>query len=879
MYKSTENPYTWGLEGSAAVDIDSSGRIVDYIDPTRTRAATPEEHVRQVYARVLVEEYDYPKDRIAIENAIAIGSETKSADIVVYDSPESCQQRDQGRIYLIIETKAPTKKGGRKQLTSYISASSAAGGIWTNGDDVAYFRRILDDGQKLQEWTNVPRLGETWDTVGHYRKNQLKPPANLKQVFQRCHNAIYKAGLDSEDVTLDMVRIILAKYRDEQNEGEVCEFRCTPDEFATADGRRRVGNRIHKLFKQVLTEYQAVFDEGEHITIGDDNLAVVVNELQPFRFLADRETEQVYDVIGTAFEVYVATHLKGDRGQYFTNRLVIGMMVRMLDPSEDDVVLDPACGSGGFLVSTLRHVRHRVLDSNRSDMAKGLEIRAFQQKILGIDVSPKLVRVAKTNMILNGDGHGGITKANTLRDFAEELEITYPLHPQSTSPRRPTQIFTNPPFGAGYELRQRSVDVLVNFELGRVWKAGSGKWLESTGQLDTGTGVPPEILFLERCIQLLDPGGKLAIVIARGVLDNTNTLAARQYVLRHSKLLGVVNCHPSTFAPFNGTKASILLLEKKVMPGFQQDEDYPVFMAMSQKVGQDSQGREIYQRDGNGDLVLVDGRPVLDHDLKEIAASWRQHIAGKEIEYEAAWSVPLSRIMRAGMRFNPLRYAPTAEQALGQVLELADSDEWTVERLGDFATVFNGPRFKRPFAREGEIEAPTIRVMYTPKAFFERRAESVKYLDLALASATQRRQLDTLTLQPGWILIVDSGTAGKLLGRVGMTTKEHEGAIGNNNMIRVIISDPVRRDYVYQFLRSDLGQKLILRNVYGTNQDHVEPDDVKNMAIPIPRARARLEAIHQTVREVATLNYQARTLDEQAGANLESILKDALSIP
>ena len=170
MYKSTENPYTWGLEGSAAVDIDSSGRIVDYIDPTRTRAATPEEHVRQVYARVLVEEYDYPKDRIAIENAIAIGRETKSADIVVYDSPESCQQRDQGRIYLIIETKAPTKKAGRKQLTSYISASSAAGGIWTNGDDVAYFRRIRNNGQKLQEWTNVPRLGETWDTVGHYRR-------------------------------------------------------------------------------------------------------------------------------------------------------------------------------------------------------------------------------------------------------------------------------------------------------------------------------------------------------------------------------------------------------------------------------------------------------------------------------------------------------------------------------------------------------------------------------------------------------------------------------------------------------------------------------------------------------------------------------------
>ena len=873
-----ENPYTWGLEGSSAVAIDTSGRIVDYIAPTRTRPATPEERVRQAYARVLVEEYRYPKDCIAIETAIAMGVETKSADIVVYDSPEACQQRDQGRIHLIIETKAPTKKEGRRQLTSYISAGSAEGGVWTNGNDVAYFRSIRSGGHRLQTWTNIPRFGETWDTVGHYRKDQLKPPANLKLVFQRCHNAIYKAGLDSEDVTLDMVRIILAKYRDEQNEGEVCEFRCTPDEFATIEGRRCVANRVHQLFKQVLKEYRAVFDEGEHITIGDDNLAVVVNELQPFRFLADRETEQVYDIIGTAFEVYVATHLKGDRGQYFTNRLVIDMMVRMLDPSEKDVVFDPACGSGGFLVSTLRHVRHRVLDSKRGDVAKGREIRAFQQRLLGIDVSPKLVRVTKTNMILNGDGHGGITKANTLRDLAEELDVTYPLHPQSTARRNPTLIFTNPPFGAGYELRQRSVDILVNFELGRVWKAASGSWLESTGELDTGTGVPPEILFLERCIQLLEPGGKLAIVIARGVLDNTNTLAARQYVLRHTKLLGVINCHPNTFAPFNGTKASILLLEKKMMTGFQQDEDYPVFMAMSQRIGQDSMGREIYRRDRSGDLVLVGGKPVLDHDLMEIAGGWQQHLAGKEPEYEAAWSVPLSRIMGTGMRFNPLRYAPAAEQALGQVLELADSDEWVVERLGDFATVFNGPRFKRPFAKEGATTGPTIRTMYTPKAFFERRAESVKYLDLALASTTQRRQMDTLTLQAGWILIVDSGTAGKLLGRVGLTTEEHEGTIGNNNMIRVVIADPEIRDYVYQFLRSDLGQKLILRNVYGTNQDHVEPDDVKNLAIPIPRDRVILETIHQTVREVEALSYQARKLDEQSGANLTLILRDALAI-
>ena len=141
-------------------------------------------------------------------------------------------------------------------------------------------------------------------------------------------------------------------------------------------------------------------------------------------------------------------------------------------------------------------------------------------------------------------------------------------------------------------------------------------------------------------------------------------------------------------------------------------------------------------------------------------------------------------------------------------------------------------------------------MMYTPKAFFERRGESAKYLDLARASALQKRQLDVLSLSRDWILIVDSGTAGKLLGRVGMTTTDHEGAIGNNNLIRVIIDDPEKRDYTYRFLRSDLGQKLILRNVYGTNQDHVEPDDVKNIPIAIPHCGQTLQEIHETVRRV-----------------------------
>ncbi|MBT2134184.1 N-6 DNA methylase [Croceibacterium sp. LX-88] len=859
------------LISELTVDLAANGRIVDFLRPETTRPDGPEERVRQYYARVLVEEYGYQRSHMAFEAPINIGHETKQADIVVYNSPEAAAARDQGQIWLIVEVKAPTITDGHRQLVSYVCSSSSSGGVWFNGEEISYFRRVEQPRLELREWTNIPRTGETWDTVGHYRKRDLRPPRELKHVFQRCHNAIYRAGLDSEDVAVDMVRIILAKYRDEQNVGELCQFRCTPDEFSSAEGQHEAAQRVRDLFAQVRSDHADVFPPTEEITIGDRNLAVVINELQPFRFLADDETEQVYDVIGTAFEVYVSAHLKGARGQFFTNRLVVNMMVEILNPSETDTIYDPACGSGGFLIAVLRYVRGRILQSDRSPAAKQREIRTVSQRLFGTDIAPRLVRVAKTNMILNGDGHGGIVRANALRDM-REIEENFPLKPSAQPSLRPTRILSNPPFGASHDLRERNRDVLRGFSLGHVWEPDTQGLLQPTSELNTGEGVPPEILFLERCIDMLAPGGRLAIVIARGVLDNRDALPARQYVLTQTRLLGVVNCHPNTFAPFNGTKAAILFLEKKANPSFSRGDDYPVFMAVSQKVGQDSMGREIHRTNDNGDLVLVAGQPVLDHDLGDISRAWIDVQQGREISYEGAWTVPLSRIIDAPeMRFNPVRFAPVAERALASVLELAGSEEWAVERLGDFAQVFNGPRFKRPFADHGVTEGPSIVKMFTPKAFFEERGESVKHLDLAKATPTQLRQMEVLTLRSGYILVVDSGTAGRLLGRVGMAAGFHDGMVGNNNMIRIVIEDDARRAYVYQFLRSAIGQTLLLRNVYGTNQDHIEPDDVKDIPIPLPRAEGSLERIQGQVSRISQLREEAARLDSEANDELDRL--------
>ena len=412
---------------------------------------------------------------------------------------------------------------------------------------------------------NLPHLNEDWDAIGKHKKQQLRTPHNLVETFKRCHNALYKVGINSEDLAMDMVRIILAKYRDELGDGDTCEFRCTALELQSAEGRKRVADRVRKLFVDVRDANRDVFDEYERITAGDREIATVVAELQDFRFVPDEDPAEVYDVVGAAYEVYVGSYLKGDRGQYFTHRLIVNLLVRLVDPDERDVIFDPAMGSGGFLISAMRHVTQKIMRSSRQSRAKRAAVASFHSRIFGIDKSPKLVKVARTNMILASDGHAGLVKGDTL-DPPERL-------PQDFLRRAgigvASVILTNPPFGATVEHKITDPDILSQFDLGKAWKRIDGTY-KATDVL-TGEGAPPEYLFVERCIKWVRPGGKIGIVIPRGILDNDKALPVRTLIFRETRVLAVINCHDDTFKPHTDAKAALLVLEKKT--GQQANED------------------------------------------------------------------------------------------------------------------------------------------------------------------------------------------------------------------------------------------------------------------------------------------------------------------
>ena len=820
---------SWVEAQEFQIALDARGNIIDYINNDIRRKNTPEERIRQKTVQILCNEFGYPFTHIGLERTIKIGRESKRADIAIYNTQESCADNDQGNIFLIAEIKAPSIQDSDGQLKSYISATSAQGGFWTNGNRIDFFRKDLPTGT-VMTWLGIPKYNQAWDSIGKYKKNDLIVPVDLKLAFRRCHNAIYRSGINSEDIALDMVRVILSKYEDESSEEDECLFHITPEEFEDESLRINACHRVRKLFVAVRDRYPDVFAASEVITAADSQLSVVIAQLQHYSFI-----DAPHDVLGTAYEVYVASHLKGERGQYFTNRHVVNMMVKMAAPSEDDTVLDPACGSGGFILAAMHYVFDSIENSSRKESAKEVIKRNFIHKLFGIDISPKLVKIAKANMLLGKDGHGGVEHANSL-DAANKLSARFL---QFCGIGMPSIILTNPPFGSGHDLRIKETIILSQYKNGHQWEIGEAGLPVYSDKLNDKQGVAPELLFLEKCLKWVREGGIVGIVMAKGQLDNKEALSVRKMLCHRAKILAVINLHEDTFQPFCGSKASVIFFKKqKDIPA-----DYSIFMAISNKIGQTSRGEAIFKKDSEGQPVVSNGHYVLDEDLTQIAECYHEFIKGTLKESEFRYSVSFSDLDPSSLSLNPIQYLPLYNAALKKVLTLGDGEDFDIHRLGDIASVFNGPRFKRPYAEPGKTSGPTIRKYFTGTAVTQMSLENVKYLDTKNSSPQVKKQLDALTIYEGYILISDSGT----LGRVTYALSHHNGHVATNNLIRVIVNDVPLRGYLYEFLRSDLGQSLMLKNAYGTNQQHLEPDVIAEIPIPIPRDRALVEKIGNEV--------------------------------
>jgi len=514
------------------------------------KLAKPEEIVRQLWIYRLLNEYNYPKERIDVERVIYFGSRDSGlADIVVL-------HEDLQHPYIIFEVKRPQRTSGLEQLKSYCNAEGAPIGVWSNGNEMIRLHR--EEPNIFVEIPRIPKYGETlrdilterWTLRWLEEHDELKQgKTTLKKILLDLEELVLgNAGVDPFE---EIFKLIYAKLYDEWRGINDPSYQL---EFFVGDrSPEQVKRAISNLLEGAKREWQGVFEPTDRIELRSDHLKVCVSFLEKIKLFNSN-----LQIIDEAFEYLIPQVSKKKEGQFFTPRPVIDMVVKMLNPKPSEFVIDPACGSAGFLLHSVMWVAGGMISGEPlPENARNFA----QNKIYGIDFAKKAVKIAKAINLIVGDGKAHIYKDNALAPHTWEDEtksglrgrlLRFPNDPQKDRENQERFLFfdfdvlmTNPPFAGTVKER----DILRLYKLAEK----SGRWVNKIGR---------HILFLERSLQFLRPGGRMAIVLPQGLLNNTNAEYIRRFIIDEARILAVVGLHVNTFKPHTGTKTSVLFLRK-----------------------------------------------------------------------------------------------------------------------------------------------------------------------------------------------------------------------------------------------------------------------------------------------------------------------------
>jgi len=573
----------------------------------------PEEIIRQLWLFKLTQEYKYPLGRIEVEKSVQFGREVreKAADIIVY-------KEDKITPYIIFEVKQPDAKKAEEQLKGYLNAEGAEGGVWSNGVQKFVLYRPYPK-EYITTLSNIPSEHQTWDDLFEEKKtyDKLQDKFDLSFIISRLEEMVLaQAGVN---VFEEVFKLIYAKLYDEDQarnvrpRQEVCfrQYKEPKKTYAVIND---------DLFKGAIKEWPNIFKTTDKIDLTPEQLQICAPFLEEVKFFGSGREE--LEIIDRAFEHLIAEVSKGQKGQYFTPRNVIKMCVKMLNPKQDEYIIDPACGSGGFLLHTMYWVWDNYLKSASLEAKR----RYANRYLFGIDFDDNMRRISQALMLIAGDGRHNIFKRNSLdaRDWigeqAEEARTSLkPLLFKDDEENRKSYryfsfdlLMTNPPFAG--EITDSGL--LRQYEFAK--KSGKLK-----------PKVERHLLFIERSLDALRPGGRMAIVLPQGVFNNTNMEWIREWFFEKARILAVVGLEGNTFklpapAKGTGTKTSVLFLRK-----WDEREkplkDYPIFMAVSKKSGKDNSGEYIFINEKKQRVKSVGGifsseeKIILDDDLNAIA--------------------------------------------------------------------------------------------------------------------------------------------------------------------------------------------------------------------------------------------------------------------
>lgn len=798
-----------------------SGKKIEYLAIKKSYTiADPEEEVRASFYLELIKKYQYPKERIDLEVIVPRREPTDKADIVVYEDDEKKKP------YIVVEC----KKDGIAQSEIKQAIEQAFGNA--NSLRSKYTILVAGNVRLAFDVANFPSTEREKNIIADipvrygkvvkfkYRKGDAQ--WDLKDVtrdellakFQQCHDALWEGGKRNPAEAFDeMSKLMYCKIQDERfltKKGEHYRF-----QVGTYETINEVADRIRKIYKDAQEIDPEVFVESIK---ADNSIIYTVAEILQGISLARTDL----DVKGEGYEHFLGGVFRGAMGQYFTPRPIVTFMVNVLEPTVNDIVVDPACGSGGFLIYTLEKMRKELYAKlDEKDAAYRWQDFALKQ-VYGIEINSQLARVSMMNMIIHEDGHTNIENADAL----DNPEIWKRQKLREWFNKKFTLLLTNPPFGAS--VKEKEKPYLAKFELG-------GKTKKRNRQ-------NTEILFIERCLDFLKPGGRMGIVLPDGILTNSSLQYVRDFITDKAQILGVVSLPQTAFKrpsskgsgdSGSGVKASLLFLRKK-KTGEDLPKNYPIFMAVAEHIGYDATGR-----------------PDKD-EFPDILKAWQDFKKSNRIDFfvEAPLCFAIERGELEG-RLDPSYHRNEIREIINKIRHT----RWPVKPLGDISiSVTSGGTPKANGFIPSEV--PFLRIVNIQDSHIILN-DNTRYINKQVHNTMLRRA----QLKNGDILISIAGT----LGLVAVVSSELGEANINQDFAKVTLKEDINPHYVAAFLNTTFGTSQIFQKSYGATHPHLNHPKVKSILIPVPSGE-----IQNKIASIMDIAYKAK---RQKDAGAENLLK------
>lgn len=768
----------------------------------------PEEKVRAKVFIELVEKYKYPEKRLDTEVTGPRREPKLPADIVVYE--------DDGKetAFIVVETKAESTKNDideakREGLGNVNLLNSKYLLVVCASERMTYnLEKHPSTVDKLEKY-RVADIPVKYGKEPKFRFKRGDKDNKLRKVtfnelsnkFQLCHDEIWEGGKRDPAVAFDEIsKLLITKLYDERftPAGEYYKF-----QIGTFEEPKDIAKRIREIYETVQKKNSEVFKAK--LGLPDVMISRIVEHLQDISL---RTTD--LDVKGRAFENFLGKLFRGEYGQYFTPRQIVEFMVEVIDPDEDDYLIDPACGSGGFLLYSMRHILGKVTEKYTEDKETidRLNWDFSHKQIFGIEINDRIARVAMMDMVIHEDGHSNIECNDALinyKNFDPRKDI---------KPNKYDILLTNPPFGA----------VIKEEEILKKYKLGEKKTQRT------------EILFIERCLDLLKENGRMGIVLPDGVLTNNTLNYVRDFIKEKAKILAIVQLPIQTFIPAGaGVKASLVFLQKK--KSNEKIKSYPIFMTIVEHVGYDATGRP----DAN--------------DLPKILELWLKFKDNQKPNEDYCFSIDFEELES---RFDPYYY----RQEFRQIKNLEKS-KWNILKLDELIEKINYGASVKAYPK-GEVSFLRIQNLQKNKLKLDN-----------LIYAKKSELIDSNYVQEGDFLISRSGT----IGVVARVPKEADKFAFGSFMIRFRLKDDknINPEYISLFLNSRLGKLQTTRSKTGGLQGNITIPAIKNIKIPIPPIRIQDETVkilNEATKEVEKLNKKIKNILSDSIEKIESILAE-----